>query len=128
MIRIDLDSPVSLEEQIRGEIRAAIARNEIRPGQPLPSVRQLGADLGIHWNTVARAYRRLRDEGLVRVGQGRGVVVRRFSRPDAPTGTSSQRERIRLQLRDAVTDARFDGLTLEDIREIFRGELKQFRA
>lgn len=127
MIRIDLDSPLSLEEQIRGEIRAAIARNEIRPGQSLPSVRQLGADLGIHWNTVARAYRRLRDEGLVRFGQGRGVVVRKFSRPDAPTG-SFERERIRLQVRNAVTDARFGGLTLEDIREIFRGELKQFRA
>lgn len=73
---MSVDSSVPLEEQVREQIREAIARGEVVAGDPLPSVRQLAGDLGIHWNTVARAYRRLRDEGLLVVGRGRGKSLR----------------------------------------------------
>ncbi len=71
MIRIDLNAPEPLGEQIRSEIRDAIARGETRPGESLPTVRQLAADLGINLNTVARAYRLLESEGLVTTIRGR---------------------------------------------------------
>ncbi|MEW6278583.1 MAG: GntR family transcriptional regulator, partial [Candidatus Eremiobacterota bacterium] len=73
MIRIQVDSTVPLVEQLQQELRRAIARGEVGPGDPLPPVRQLAADLGINWNTVARAYRALELEGLVSTARGRGT-------------------------------------------------------
>ena len=65
MITVDLDLPVPIEEQLCRQLRAVIARGDVRPGDPLPSVRQLADELGIHWNTVARAYRRLENGRLL---------------------------------------------------------------
>ncbi|MCC6491177.1 MAG: GntR family transcriptional regulator [Candidatus Hydrogenedentes bacterium] len=126
MIRIDLESPVPIEEQVAQEIRRAIARQEVVAGDPLPSVRQLADDLGIHWNTVARAYRRLRDEGLLIVGRGRGVLVK-----GTAAVTSKPRreltERIQRILRDAITEARLAGFDREDFSELVDKELRNWR-
>jgi GntR family transcriptional regulator len=123
MIAINLDSPVPLEEQVTQEIRRALARGEIAPGDDLPSVRQLAGDLGIHWNTVARAYRRLRDEGLLVVGRGRGVYVRDAGRrPLKPR--PEVKERVVALLRDAVTEARLANLDLKSFKELVSGELR----
>ena len=87
MIRIDLNSATPLEEQIAAAIRQALAKGDVRPGADLPSVRQLSADLGVHWNTVARAYRKLSDEGILTVRRGRGAVAR----VEAPAASSKAR-------------------------------------
>jgi len=126
MIRIDLDSPVPLEEQLRSALREAIARGEVEPGQELPSSRQLGGDLGIHWNTVARAYRRLRDEGLLVIGRGRGVYVR--SRDEADAEAPELRARVEEKLRDAVTEAKLGGWSLERLETIFHSHLDEWRG
>ena len=86
MIRIDLDDPRPLEDQLAAELRLAVARGEVGPGDELPSARQLGGDLGVHWNTVARVYRRLDDEGLIAVRHGRKATVTRR------TATAAQRQ------------------------------------
>jgi GntR family transcriptional regulator len=127
MIAVNLDSPVPLEEQVTQEIRRALARGELAPGDGLPSVRQLAGDLGIHWNTVARAYRRLRDEGLLVVGRGRGVSVReKGRRPSKPT--PELRDKIRGILRDAITEARLSGLELDAFKELVSRELRFWEA
>ena len=59
MIRIDVTSARPLEEQNSRGIAPGARARRIGPGDELPSVRQLAGDLGVHWNTVARAYRRL---------------------------------------------------------------------
>lgn len=127
MIRIDVASTVPLEEQIAAAIRQAIAAGGVRAGDELPSARQLAADLGVHWNTVARAYRRLADEGLVRGGHGRRTIVedpaRRRLAPRQQT-----RARLRAQLRTVLADARLGGLPMDDVEEIWRGELRQLRG
>ena len=124
MIQIDLESTVPLEEQLRAGIREAIARGDVESGQELPSSRQLAADLGIHFNTVARAYRSMRDEGLLVIGRGRGVFVReRESSPDDPT----MRRRVMDKMRDAVTEARLGGIPLEEIGGIFQDHLESWQ-
>lgn len=123
MIAVDLESSVPLEEQLTQEIRRALARGELAPGDGLPSVRQLAGDLGIHWNTVARAYRRLRDEGLLVVGRGRGVYVRESNRRPAKP-TPELREKVRAILRDAVTEARLSGLELDAFKDLVSRELR----
>lgn len=126
MIQIDLDSSLSLEDQLCAELRAAIARGEVADGETLPPVRQLASDLCIHWNTVARAYRRLRDENLLSVRRGRGVIVK--YRPHSASPTSADERDVRDRLKQAFVDARLAGLPLQKIQELFAGELKEWEA
>jgi Bacterial regulatory proteins, gntR family len=62
---IDHSSPVPLHEQVAAAIRRAIADGEVGPGERLPPARDLAAVLGVNANTVFRALRTLREEGLV---------------------------------------------------------------
>ena len=62
-------------EQVASEIRRAILDGEARPGERLPPARDLAAELGVNANTVLRALRLLRDEGLLEFRRGRGVTV-----------------------------------------------------
>ena len=59
----------------RGEIRRAIAEGEAKPGERLPPAKDLAAVLGVNTNTVLRALRALRDEGLLEFRRGRGISV-----------------------------------------------------
>jgi len=62
-------------EQVAAEIRRAILDGEAKPGERLPPAKDLAAELGVNSNTVLRALRLLRDEGLLEFRRGRGVSV-----------------------------------------------------
>ena len=72
---VDRDDALALHEQVAAEIRRAIADGEAGPGDRLPPARDLAAVLGVNSNTVLRALRMLRDEGLLEFRRGRGVTV-----------------------------------------------------
>jgi GntR family transcriptional regulator len=74
-VKLDRAEPVELHEQVAAEIRRAIADGEALPGERLPPARDLAAVLGVNRNTVLRALRQLRDEGLLDFRRGRGVTV-----------------------------------------------------
>jgi GntR family transcriptional regulator len=74
-VKLDRDDPAELHEQVAAQIRRAIADGEAGPGERLPPARDLAAVLGVNRNTVLRALRTLRDEGLVDFRRGRGVTV-----------------------------------------------------
>jgi GntR family transcriptional regulator len=82
-ITIDLESDVPVYRQIADEIRGLVARGLVATGEELPSVRQLGAMLGVNLNTVAKAYRLLADEGLIDLKQGASARVTSADRPQA---------------------------------------------
>src|SRR5262249_12286083 len=95
VIHVDPAAAVPLWKQIEEGIRGAVASGDLRPGDPVPSVRDLARDLRINPATVARAYQQLREEGLLAVRRGEGTFV--SSRPPVvPRG-----ERIKT-LRDAA--------------------------
>ena len=75
MVEIDHSSPVPLHEQVAAAIRRAIADGEAGAGERLPPARDLAAVLQVNTNTVLRALRLLRDEGLLEFRRGRGVTV-----------------------------------------------------
>lgn len=72
---IDRDAPSDLHVQVAAEIRRAIAEGEARQGERLPPARDIAAVLGVNANTVLRALRVLRDEGLLEFRRGRSVTV-----------------------------------------------------
>jgi GntR family transcriptional regulator len=122
VIRIDLDDPKPLEEQIVAALRQALARGTLGSGDELPSVRQVAGDLGVHWNTVARAYRRLADEGLLVVRRGRGALVRGPRRKSVRATTSTIRERFD----EAIATGLLGGLSRREISETFEEALGHF--
>jgi len=74
-VKVDRDDPALLHEQVASQIREAITEGEAKPGDRLPSARHLAAVTGVNTNTILRALRLLRDEGLLELRQGRGVRV-----------------------------------------------------
>jgi GntR family transcriptional regulator len=74
-VKLDRSDPTPLHEQAAAEIRRAIAEGEAGPGERLPPARDLAAVLGVNANTVLRALRLLRDEGLLEFRRGRGIRV-----------------------------------------------------
>jgi GntR family transcriptional regulator len=88
LVRIQRGSPVPISRQIDAQIRARILAGRLKPGDQLPSVRQLAAELGINVNTVFRVYGRLSADGLIELRHGNGTFVthRRKSAVDAQLG------------------------------------------
>ena len=74
-MKIDRTEATAVFEQVAGEIRRAILDGEAKPGERLPPARDLAAELGVNPNTVLRALRLLRDEGMLEFRRGRGVSV-----------------------------------------------------
>ena len=75
LIRTDATSDVPLFAQIAASVRADAVARRLRPGDRLPSAREVASALGINLHTVLHAYQQLRDEGLVSMHRGRGAVV-----------------------------------------------------
>ena len=98
-VNIDRSAPVPLHDQVAAAIRRAIADGEAGPGDRLPLATDLAAVLGVNKNTVLRALRILRDEGLLEFRRGRGVTV---------AGTP-ERGAVLTQVRDLIEFARQRG-------------------
>lgn len=79
-IQIQFRSKVPLSDQVRKGIFDLIQRGVLVEGTPLPTVRDLAAQLGVNFNTVARAYRVLDKEGWLITRQGRGTIVTKPNR------------------------------------------------
>jgi GntR family transcriptional regulator len=102
------DEATDLHEQVAAEIRRAIADGEAKPGERLPPARDLAAVLGVNTNTVLRALRQLRDEGLLDFRRGRGVTV---------AGTA-ERGAVVERAKELVHFARRNGYRLDELVRI----------
>jgi len=125
VIRIRLDSEVSLARQIERGLRSAIAQGALKPGDELPPVRQLAADLGVNLNTVARSYRALESDGLVQSVRGRGTRVT-AAREKTGESRGEAVARVRKELRETLADARLAGLGRAAVVGLARRELARF--
>jgi GntR family transcriptional regulator len=75
LIRIDPTSASPLYGQLASAIRASIVDGRLAGGERLPAARELAASVDVNMHTVLRAYRTLREEGLIELHRGRGAVV-----------------------------------------------------
>jgi GntR family transcriptional regulator len=107
-VKVDRQDPTDLYEQVAGEIRRAIADGEVKPGEHLPPAKDLAAVLGVNTNTVLRALRVLRDEGLLEFRRGLGISV---------AGTP-ERGAVIARAKELVEFARHQGYRLDELVEI----------
>src|SRR6516164_1156237 len=115
ILHIQPDGPVPIYEQIVTQVTFAIAAGTLRPGDAIPSVRDLGHDLVVNPNTVMRAYQKLEGDGILAARRGRPMEVT----AEAPDLCKQQRrqivrERIRAALREAVLSA----LPADEIKQV----------
>ena len=118
-VTVDERDARPLYQQLVDEIKTLIARGELAEGTLLPPVRQVASDLGVNLNTVAFAYRRLQQDGLIRVRHGSGAVV------VSQTLTEKPDDRLRAQLRTALTQLVLSGLKPPEIKVIINQELEE---
>ncbi len=110
-VKVDRSESLALHDQVAAEIRRAIADGEAGPGERLPLARDMAAVLGVNKNTVLRALRILRDEGLLDFQRGRGITV---------AGTS-ERSAVVNRVRDLVEYCRSQGYRPEEVIQIIEG-------
>jgi GntR family transcriptional regulator len=110
--QLDTKSGVPIYRQIIEQVKYAIARGELEPGDRLPTVRQLAVDLSINPNTVVRAYRELEIAGVLDTQQGSGTFVGK----ERPAIDALEKQRMLDQiLTELLARAASYGFTPEDI-------------
>lgn len=114
-VTVDLTAPTPPYEQVRAQLAGHIRTGLLRPGDKLPVVRVLAADLGVATNTIARAYRELEAGGLVTTRRRVGTIVQA---PPAPAGPELQRQAVLF-----VREARKAGLAEGEIVDLVRGAM-----
>ena len=92
-ITIVTSSPEPIYEQIVRQVQHGVAEGKLKPGDPLPTVRQLADDLEINRNTVARAYKLLEDRGVILTAGRRGTFVRDEAAHEVHRAKSGRAER-----------------------------------
>ena len=76
LLKIDFESETPIYEQLRRQIIIGIATGELNLGEELPSVRQLGGDIGINLHTVNKTYNILKNEGYLIIDRRKGAMVK----------------------------------------------------
>jgi GntR family transcriptional regulator len=117
-ITIDLNAPVPVYRQIADAMRHLLVNGELQPGDQVPTVRQLAIDLGVHFNTVAQAYRVLADEGWVDLKRRRGATVLDRRTPAAP-GKARQKQALQ-RLRELAAQLQSEGFPANQIASQLR--------
>jgi GntR family transcriptional regulator len=120
-LQVDLDDAVPIYAQIERQVRALLGSGFWKPGDRLPSVRETAVRLRVNPLTVVKAYRNLKEEGLLDTRPGAGVFAARA--PRSPRNAA--RQDVLRRLEGAVDEARAHGLGREELEELFGEALKR---
>ena len=112
---VNLDSPIAVYVQIENQVQFAIASGRLKPGDTLPSVREMSSILNVNPNTVTKAYRDLELLQLVHTRRGVGVTV---SEKAPKLSKDVTRMMVRSHLKDAVAECVAAGLTGSEVKSI----------
>ncbi|HVT27965.1 MAG TPA: GntR family transcriptional regulator [Lacipirellulaceae bacterium] len=114
-LRIEKGSSVPISRQIADQIAALCASGGVRPGERLPSVRELARELAVNQNTVLRVYERLCGEGLLEMRHGQGTFATgRMSK----ARMAAHRGRLVDELRQIARQAAGLGLSKDELHEL----------
>jgi DNA-binding transcriptional regulator YhcF (GntR family) len=102
IIQIDFASEIAIYTQLKQQIIEAIANGTLRPGEALPSVRQLAGDIGVNMHTVNKAYTQLKQEGYTLIHKRQGVLVKSKDEMRDPAFQETLHERIRPLIAESI--------------------------
>lgn len=114
---IDLVNHTPIYLQIMSQVKHAVASGELEPGDQLPTVRQLAADLRVNFNTVARAYRMLDEEGIISTQHGRGTYI--LEPASERDSERLRRQDLELLAKSFAEEALKLGFPIEEVRQQF---------
>ena len=117
-VSLSLESPVPAYRQIADDLRRHLVDERLKPGDLLPPIRQLALDLGVHFNTVALAYRLLADEGWLELKRRRGATVIARNAPRAID--RRQVDHLLRQLAQIAAQLRSAGMSSREIAAALR--------
>ena len=115
-ISIDLELPEPLFAQLVAQVKQAVQQGRIRPGDPLPSIRQLANDLELNSKTVAKAYSLLERDAVIQTRGYRGTFVHPQAKTNSTVDLSAW---VRDTLGETITSFREAGVTDAEIRIAF---------
>jgi GntR family transcriptional regulator len=113
VFRLDMGSGVPIYRQLMAQVRQELLLGRLRPGEQLPTVKEVVDALAVNPNTVTKAYRELEHEGLVRSRQGVGTFV-----AASPPTAVAARPALLASLTRWVRRARAEGLQPEEMRAL----------
>ncbi len=122
-LRIDFRSEIPITTQIVKQIQNRVLSGELKPGDQLPTVRQLATELRVNFNTVARAYRILDSMGLISTQQGRGTYI--WSAAQAENRERERRQALEQLTRHYLQDAMALGFSAGQIRALLEEQIEQ---
>ncbi len=114
MFNIDLRDSRALYEQIIDHMKEQVLKGALKPGDQVPSIRQLAGMLTINANTVMKAYSELERQHIIETIRGRGTFIAQL--PEK-TINESQLRAIRKELKSSCLAMHYMGLSKEDILE-----------
>lgn len=121
-ITIDERSPDPVFAQLISQIREAVKSGELKPGAPLPTIRELAAELQINPNTVAKAYGLLERDAVIETRGRKGSFVHLNGKKHSKVDLGSQATSV---LAESVALLRETGLTDSEIRNAFASVMKE---
>ena len=121
-ISLDFGSSDPIYAQIVDQVRAQLTTGELKPGDQLPTVRQLASDLRVNFNTIARAYRLLDEAGLISTQRGRGTYL--LNNDGATTEKVVRKESIEEQFERTIQALLRQGYSKDDIQSVIKSILK----
>ena len=114
LISVDFNSETPIYEQLKEQIVMGIASGALKPGEQLPSIRQMAEDLGVNLHTINKAYNQLKADGILTVDRRKGALVNVLTGP----ATLQQKDEIRKKLKPILARAICFGLSKNEIEDL----------
>ena len=114
-VNLDFSSGIPIYVQIVDQVRALLLSKDLKPGDQLPTVRQLASELRVNFNTIARAYRLLDEAGLISTQRGRGTYLLDAELTDDKE--KFKRDSIEAQIKTLIQSLGAQGYSVAEIRE-----------
>ena len=122
LLSIDERDERPIYQQLISQVREQVREGGLKPGDELPSVRELANSLGVNMHTVRNAYLKLRDQGIIIMRLGRRASIAHFQ---PPLLYANIEDDLKIRLKDLINDALSMGLSNQDFHDLVERQMKQ---
>lgn len=117
------NSPLPIFAQIVQQVRAGVARGRLKAGDPIPTVRELAAQLVVNPNTIAKAYQMMEQAGVLTTRRGAGTFI---AEPNCTLSNEERHRILLIKIEDCLTEAVHLRLPKQIVRDRFEKSMTRF--